>query len=501
MRFKEFFDLSIWQDKNCCNESNLNWFVSINLGNLVPLHLIEAVEDESKHARYQVIAGGDTNPKTAKHPETQQTYLGAVLHLEPYMGSGHQTCPFATAIYKITAKNLDSNTLQKILNTPEHEHDEENNLTSFFGFELRSMLSTNFGKLSDTLLPQDKQITCPPRMKIRLPGANLRDWTSGATIELNREQIVFTKLVGGCANACLHTAGAQHYAIEKLKGRRKKTEELYSNQNGFMSKILLDMFKLQALSESQGHKPVARLNATSDESWESDYRFPNNPSEIALMLKQNWPSRLSSKFLNPIHKLINNQSNKIDEIIRDISAVVSGKTLIEIFKNIQFYDYTKNPSRMKRFLQGKNWPSNYHLTFSLAEGNRDLAIKFLKAGGNVAAVFNVRKDVQSEGDLPRTWEGFKVIDADKHDYRFLDKPGCVSGLRAKGEAKFKSTDFGFVIQPDDPGLNPNDPAVIQARKDSETYENKVKDKKISGAGERRASMRSAGEKLNLPVYY
>lgn len=506
MNFKDFI-LSSYGQEFSCNETNIDWFININLGDLIPLHLIEAKgNDDVQQPKYQILGRGDSNPKTAKHPDTNQTYLGAVLHLEPYMSSGHQTCPFATAIYKITIKNnVDVDTLRKIAQSPGYEHDDGEGLCSFFGFELRSMLSNSFGKLSDTLLPPKQQAQCPARMKIRLPGKTLRDWNTGNTIELNRSQIVFTKLVGGCANACLHTAGASHYALEKLSGRRKKTNELYSDQDSFMAKILLDVFKLDASANAQGHQPVVRLNATSDEAWEADYRFPNDAAKIAEALKKNWPSRISAKYLGPIQKLVNINSNQIDDLIAAVSQHVAGKTLIEVFKNIQWYDYTKNPSRMKQFLQSKNkkgvWPSNYHLTFSLAEGNRDLAIKFLKAGGNVAVVFNVKKGPRTQGDLPKTWEGFPVIDADTHDYRFLDTPGAVSGLRAKGEAKFQSTDFGFVIQPDDPGLDPNDPAVIQAKKDVEGFENRVKTGKITDAGFRRATMRDAGKKLNIPTYY
>jgi len=510
MSFKHFIAES-FNEKICCTEHTLDWFINLNLGeNLIPLHLIDEGTKTAEgfaQPKYNILGRGDSNPKTAKQPETNQTYLGAVLHLEPYTFSGHQTCPFATAIYQIFIRNnsIDASTLNKIAQSPGFEHHDDQGLSSFFGFELRSMTSNNFGKLSDTLLPKDQQETCPPIMKIRLPGKSLRDWNSGNTIELNRKDMAYTKLVGGCANSCLHTAGASHYADEKLGGRRKKTNELYSNQDGFMAKILLDMFRLVSKAESQGHQPVVRLNATSDEAWETDYKFPDDAAKIQASLQQNWPKRIIGEYINPIKKMVNINSNQLSDVIKAVSDFVRGRSLIEIFKNVQWYDYTKNPSRMKQFLESKkgkgHWPANYHLTFSLAEGNRDLAIKFLKAGGNVAAVFNVKYGPKSKEELPSTWEGFPVIDADQHDYRFLDKPGAVSGLRAKGEAKHQSTDFGFVIQPDDPGLDPNDPAVIKARKDAVDYEKRVKAGKLTAPGYRRDVMRQAAEKLNLPSYY
>ena len=46
-------------------------------------------------------------------------------------------------------------------------------------------------------------------------------------------------------------------------------------------------------------------------------------------------------------------------------------------------------------------------------------------------------------ELPETWEGVPVHNADEHDLRFLDPVPSVAGLLAKGTAK-KDTS-GFVI--------------------------------------------------------
>jgi hypothetical protein len=45
--------------------------------------------------------------------------------------------------------------------------------------------------------------------------------------------------------------------------------------------------------------------------------------------------------------------------------------------------------------------------------------------------------------MPKTFKGFKVIDGDKDDLRFLDPKGVVVGLYAKGKAKQDAS--GFVI--------------------------------------------------------
>ena len=120
--------------------------------------------------------------------------------------------------------------------------------------------------------------------------------------------------------------------------------------------------------------------------------------------------------------------------------VVWEKVYPELFAkypDVIFYDYTKAPfkARNKR-------AANYHLTFSYAETaeNHAHAAEWIANGGNVAVVFSTAKGA----DLPPTFLGRPVIDADKHDMRFLDPKNVVAGLRAKGAAKHDAT--GFVVQ-------------------------------------------------------
>ena len=54
-------------------------------------------------------------------------------------------------------------------------------------------------------------------------------------------------------------------------------------------------------------------------------------------------------------------------------------------------------------------------------------------GGNVAVVFR--------NQLPKTWQGYEVINGDENDLRFLDKQGVVVSLIEKGMAKKDSTGF------------------------------------------------------------
>lgn len=96
----------------------------------------------------------------------------------------------------------------------------------------------------------------------------------------------------------------------------------------------------------------------------------------------------------------------------------------------QFYDYTKAYNRMV-----ENDVPNYHLTFSRSEENEEKCLKVLESGGNVAVVFDT---------VPKTWKGFKVVNGDESDLRFLDPKGVVVGLKAKGKAL--KDESGFVVK-------------------------------------------------------
>ena len=124
--------------------------------------------------------------------------------------------------------------------------------------------------------------------------------------------------------------------------------------------------------------------------------------------------------------------------------------LIEKFPMVQFYDYTKSVTRMRKFLNG-DMPSNYHLTFSFTPENAELAREVLSLGGNVAVVFN-EKLRKSKGErvtpsfVGKTFLGSEIVDGDVHDLRFDDpQGGYVVGLTRKGRLK----DMPFFISTDE----------------------------------------------------
>ena len=103
--------------------------------------------------------------------------------------------------------------------------------------------------------------------------------------------------------------------------------------------------------------------------------------------------------------------------------------MFEHFPDVQFYDYTKIPTRKVSHIP------NYHLTWSYSEANEKYATWFDKLTYNIAVVFN--------GDMPLIFKGMKVVNGDETDIRFLDESNVVVGLKAKGKAK--QDKGGFVI--------------------------------------------------------
>lgn len=180
----------------------------------------------------------------------------------------------------------------------------------------------------------------------------------------------------GCRKACLYSAGRGAFTNVQ-EARIRKAKEFIEDTEGFITRLNKE---LSLLVKKHGKDTIAvRLNGTTDIAWETYIDMAKYPT-------------------------------------------------------IQFYDYTKIPSRAMKSI-GSNWPSNYHLTFSQSEVNQAIAAKLAKEDVNIAVVF--RKE------LPETYLGKPVIDGTKHDLRFLDAKGVVVGLLAKGKARKDCS--GFVV--------------------------------------------------------
>ena len=188
----------------------------------------------------------------------------------------------------------------------------------------------------------------------------------------------------GCAKACLFTAG--HGVMKHVREPRiAKTIAFFKNRKIWFKDLRRNLDSLIKKGIKDSLKTCIRLNGTSDLPWEN--------------------------------------------------IKVDNKSIIETYPDNQFYDYTKSYERMIKFLEGK-MPKNYHLTFSRSETNDIKSMDILKRGGNVAMVFHKT--------LPATYRGYKVINGDLSDLRFLDKKNVIVGLKGKGKAS--KDDSGFVIR-------------------------------------------------------
>jgi hypothetical protein len=151
--------------------------------------------------------------------------------------------------------------------------------------------------------------------------------------------------------------------------------------------------------------------------------------DIELGIKQS-----AKKDLVPVFRLNGTSDLSFEkyEVIRNGKLF---RNIFSAFPEVQFYDYTKILGRKV------NEISNYHLTFSAADGNDIDVTKAVAQGYNVAVVFGIKKTLP----MPEDYVGMPVFNGDDSDLRFLDPKGVVVGLYAKGKAK-KDTS-GFVKYP------------------------------------------------------
>jgi hypothetical protein len=110
-----------------------------------------------------------------------------------------------------------------------------------------------------------------------------------------------------------------------------------------------------------------------------------------------------------------------------------GKNILEMYPDIQFYEYTKVPSRVKLM---ERYP-NYDVTFSYTGYNWETCKQMLENNTRVAVVFK---------KVPEVWEGYEVIDGDAYDMRYKDDKQVIVGLKYKVNRNKLETKHKFVVQ-------------------------------------------------------
>jgi len=126
---------------------------------------------------------------------------------------------------------------------------------------------------------------------------------------------------------------------------------------------------------------------------------------------------------------LNGTSDLSPELFKDPDT---GLNILELFPNVQFYDYTKVPSRIKLM---EKYP-NYDLTLSYDGHNADECKNFLEQGGKVAVVF-------FGGKLPKSFWGYPICDGNEYDMRYLDPAKHIVGLH------YHTTASNYYIDPKD----------------------------------------------------
>ena len=202
--------------------------------------------------------------------------------------------------------------------------------------------------------------------------------------------------------SCLVTAGRGGMGLDARdmntiqRARRRRTHWFIARRDDFLTRLVQEVELHEAKWRKKGLRPAVRLNGTSDLPWE---RIP--------------VTRGGKVYPN----------------------------IMRAFPKVRFYDYTKRTDRV-------DLPRNYHLTFSLADGNDADVERAFDAGMNVAAVMRTDEIARRAGTryarkapLPATFRGRPVIDGDETDWRPSDPQGVYVGLRAKGRAVRDTSGF------------------------------------------------------------
>jgi hypothetical protein len=188
-----------------------------------------------------------------------------------------------------------------------------------------------------------------------------------------------------CEEACLYTAGRGAFTSIQ-SARIAKTKRFFEDTENFMLDLEFSINTVIRKAKKLGLTPLIRLNGTSDIIWEN-VKFKNYAN------------------------------------------------IFEAFPNVQFYDYTKIPTR-------KNIPSNYDLTFSYSGvSTYQGAVKKALLNDKLSRIAVVFDKVEN---IPPDFEGKLVVNGDNSDVRHLDNKNVIVALYAKGKARKDLS--GFVVR-------------------------------------------------------
>lgn len=192
-----------------------------------------------------------------------------------------------------------------------------------------------------------------------------------------------------CRALCLHESGQNKMDKGKItQSRIKKTKLFFEDRQFFMQWLVTEIEQHKKKCEANGYHFSIRLNNTSDISPEQFYMDINGTK----------------------------------------------KNILQLFPDVQFYDYTKVDNRLD--LVSKY--DNYDMTFSHDGYNWNVCETMLKNNIRVAVVF--------AKNVPEEWRGYKVVSGDDYDVRFRDDKNVIIGLKFKQVRNKFTKDMKFVVQ-------------------------------------------------------
>ena len=213
----------------------------------------------------------------------------------------------------------------------------------------------------------------------------------------------------GCSISCIYHQGIFKHALfqkNKVKlARLKRTLKFLTQRELFFEQIIKEIKALQRKAKRKNLTPVISLNGTSDILWEKE-SFIYKEKEY--------------------------------------------KHLMELFTEIDFFDYTKYNIVKSR----KKLPVNYHLTYSRAGTNRGKLVddwetlsSYLNQSINVAIVCT--KNIKEKLLENSSYQDFNIINGDLYNNRVKDRPeknekGSIIILEANKKTDINSS--GFILQ-------------------------------------------------------
>ncbi len=193
-----------------------------------------------------------------------------------------------------------------------------------------------------------------------------------------------------CTDLCLNESGMNRMNMKDEminQSRIKKTKLFFEEREFFVRWMIYEIDRELNKAKKLGMEFSVRINNTSD--------------------------------INPLSFYIDEGGHKLN--------------ILQLFPDVQFYDYTKVVNRFKL----TKMYSNYDLTFSYDGHNKELCLQLLEEGYRVAVVFKT---------LPRNFWGYEVIDGDLYDMRYRDPKNVIVGLKFKKVRNRLEKNNKFVVQ-------------------------------------------------------